>query len=105
MPPEVFWPRPEVYSSLVKISVNKERYADRITDYHLFKKIIHAIFTSRRKTLRNSLEQLKLPNISREHLKRIIENMQLDERVRGETLNLDQLVHLSEAIVNLITIL
>ena len=105
LPPEVFWPRPEVYSSLVKISVNKERYADRITDYHLFKKIIHAIFTSRRKTLRNSLEQLKLPNISREHLKRIIENMQLDERVRGETLNLDQLIHLSEAIVNRITIL
>jgi 16S rRNA (adenine1518-N6/adenine1519-N6)-dimethyltransferase len=101
--PHVFWPRPEVYSALVKISVNKEKYTGRITDYPFFKKIIHAIFTSRRKTLLNSLEQLKLPNMSRERMKRIIEGMRLDERVRGETLNLEQFMCLSEAIGNLIT--
>ena len=99
--PQVFWPMPEVYSALVKVSVRNERYAGRITDYPFFKKIIHAIFTSRRKTLLNSLEQLKLPNISREHVKVVIKSMQLDERVRGEALNLDQLVHLSEAIRNI----
>jgi len=99
--PQVFWPRPEVYSALVKISVNKEKYAGRITDYPFFKKIIHAIFTSRRKTLLNSLEQLKLPNMSRERMKRIIEGMQLDERVRGEILSLDQLINLSESVSNL----
>ncbi len=101
--PGVFWPRPEVYSALVKVSVQKEKFSGRITDYSFFKKIIHAIFTSRRKMLLNSLEQLKLPDISRERMKRIIEGMQLDERVRGETLNLDQLIHLSEAIRNFIT--
>ena len=99
--PGVFWPRPEVYSALVKISVNKEKYTGRITDYPFFKKIIHAIFTSRRKTLLNSLEQLKLPNMSRERMKRIIEGMQLDERVRGEILRLDQLINLSESVSNL----
>ena len=36
--PQVFWPRPEVYSALVKISVNKEKYAGRITDYSFLKK-------------------------------------------------------------------
>ena len=36
--PGVFWPRPEVYSALVKISVNKEKYAGRITDYPFLKK-------------------------------------------------------------------
>ncbi|HHT9136181.1 MAG TPA: 16S rRNA (adenine(1518)-N(6)/adenine(1519)-N(6))-dimethyltransferase RsmA [Candidatus Wunengus sp. YC60] len=101
LPPDVFWPKPDVYSALVKVSVHKEKYAGRITDYHFFKKIIHAIFTSRRKTLLNSLEQLKLSNISRDHVKKVIESMQLDERVRGETLNLDQLICLSEAIGNL----
>ncbi|MCR4320682.1 MAG: 16S rRNA (adenine(1518)-N(6)/adenine(1519)-N(6))-dimethyltransferase RsmA [Candidatus Brocadiaceae bacterium] len=101
--PHVFWPRPEVYSALVKISVNKEKYTGRITDYPFFKKIIYAIFTSRRKTLLNSLEQLKLSNISRDHVKGVIKSMQLDERVRGETLNLDQLIYLSEAIRNFIT--
>ena len=99
--PQVFWPRPEVYSALVKISVNKEKYAGRITDYSFFKKIIHAIFTSRRKTLLNSLELLKLPNVTRERMKRVIENMQLDERVRGEILSLDQLISLTESVCNL----
>ena len=86
---------------MLKISVNKEKYTGRITDYPFFKKIIHAIFTSRRKTLLNSLEQLKLPNMSRERMKRVIEGMQLDERVRGEILSLDQLINLSEAVSNL----
>ena len=99
--PQVFWPRPEVYSALVKISVHKERYAGRIRDYPFFKKIIHAIFTSRRKTLLNSLEQLRLPHVSRERMKRVIEGMQLDEQVRGETLSLDHLINLSEAVSNL----
>lgn len=99
--PQVFWPRPEVYSALVKISVNKEKYTGRITDYPFFKKIIHAIFTSRRKTLLNSLEQVKLPNMSRERMKGVIEGMQLDERVRGEILSLDQLINLSESVINL----
>lgn len=99
--PQVFWPRPEVYSALVKISVNKEKYTGRITDYPFLKKIIHAIFTSRRKTLLNSLERLKLPNMSRERMKRVIEGMQLDERVRGEILTLDQLINLSESVNNL----
>ncbi|MBU6392092.1 MAG: ribosomal RNA small subunit methyltransferase A [Planctomycetota bacterium] len=99
--PGVFWPRPEVYSALVKVSVHKEKFSGRITDYSFFKKIIHAIFTSRRKTLLNSLENLKLPNILREDLKGIIRNMQLDERVRGEVLSLEQLICLSKVICNL----
>src|SRR3990172_5776691 len=104
LPPQVFWPMPEVYSALVKVSVHKEKYAGRIMDYPFFKKIIHAIFTSRRKTLLNSLERLKLPHMSRERLRKIIEDMQLDERVRGEVLSLEQLIRLSEVIGNLVTI-
>ena len=100
--PHVFWPKPNVYSAIVKVVVRKDKYANRITDYPFLKKIIHAIFTSRRKTLLNSLEQLKLPDVSRERMKNIIEDMQLDERVRGEVLSLDQLIYLSEAVSNLL---
>ena len=96
--PQVFWPRPDVYSAIVKIVVNKGKHAGKITDYPFFRKVVHAIFTSRRKTLLNSLEQLKLPNVSRERLRKIIEGMQLDERVRGEVLKLDHLISLSEAV-------
>ncbi|GAN31703.1 MAG: ribosomal RNA small subunit methyltransferase A [Candidatus Brocadia sp. AMX2] len=98
LPPEVFWPRPEIHSALVKVVVHKEKYAGRITDYPFFRKIIYAIFTSRRKTLINSLENITLPKISREHLKGIIRDMQLDERIRGECLSVDQLIYLSDAI-------
>lgn len=98
LPPQVFWPRPEVYSAIVKVITRKEKYARRITDYPFFRKVIHAIFTSRRKTLLNSLEQLKLPGISREHIKRVIKRLQLDERIRGEVLSLDQLISLAETI-------
>lgn len=101
LPPQVFWPKPEVYSAIVKVVVHKEKYAGKITDYSFFKNIMYAIFTSRRKTLLNSLEQLKLPKISREQIKELIQNIQLDERVRGEVLNLDQLITLSEAIYKL----
>ena len=34
-------------------------------------------------------------------MKRVIEGMQLDERVRGEILSLDQLINLSESVSNL----
>lgn len=98
LPPEVFWPRPEVYSTIVKVVVHKEKYAGRITDYPFFRKIVYAIFTSRRKTLINSLEKLNLPKVSREHLNGIVKDMQMDERIRGENLNVEQLIHLSEAI-------
>lgn len=95
LPPDVFWPRPEVDSAIVRIICRKEKYAGKITDYSFFKKIIYAIFTSRRKTLLNSLEHLRLPDISRDHMKGVIVDMHLDEKVRGETLSLDQLILLS----------
>lgn len=98
LPPQVFWPKPEVDSALVRVVVNKEKYLRKTTDYNFFRKVIHAIFTSRRKTLLNSLEQLKLTGIPRDRIKAIISGMQLDERVRGETLNLEQLLCLSDAL-------
>ncbi len=98
LPPEVFWPRPEVHSALVKIVVHKEKYAGKISDYPFFRKIVYAIFTSRRKTLINSLENLSLPHISREHLKGIIKDLHLDERIRGENLDVKQLIYLSAVI-------
>jgi 16S rRNA (adenine1518-N6/adenine1519-N6)-dimethyltransferase len=98
LPPAVFWPSPAVHSAIVKVVIHKEKYADRVTDYPFFRKIVYAIFTSRRKTLINSLEKLNIPTISREHLKGIIRDMQLDERIRGENLDVDQLIHLSETI-------
>lgn len=99
--PNVFWPKPEVHSAIVKVVVHKEKYKGRISDYLFFKKVMNAIFTSRRKTLLNSLEQSGLPKVTREETKKVIEQMGLDERVRGEVLTIDQLIDLSEFLYRL----
>lgn len=96
--PQVFWPKPEVNSAIVRITVNKEKYAGRITDYPFFVKVVSAIFNSRRKTLLNSLQQLALPNASKECVKTTLKNMQLSDRIRGEALNVDQIISIAEAI-------
>jgi len=100
LPPEVFWPRPDVYSAIVRIIVNREKYADRMPDYSTFRKVIWAIFTSRRKTLLNSLEYLGL-HVSRESLKKVIDEVHLNERIRGEVLSIEQLLQLTEKIYKL----
>ncbi|HHT9106516.1 MAG TPA: 16S rRNA (adenine(1518)-N(6)/adenine(1519)-N(6))-dimethyltransferase RsmA [Candidatus Wujingus californicus] len=102
LPPEVFWPRPDVYSAIVRIIVNREKYAGKIVDYLFFKRIVDAIFTSRRKTLPNSLEHMKLSGVSRDCLKKIISDMQLDERIRGEVLSVEQLLQLTENVHRLL---
>jgi len=58
LPPDVFWPVPLVDSAIVKMTVNRHKYADRIRDYQDFQNVIHAIYVSRRKTLLNSLLSL-----------------------------------------------
>lgn len=101
LPPEVFWPRPDVYSAIVRIIVNREKYADRMPDYSTFRKVIWAIFTSRRKTLLNSLEYLGL-HISRESLKKVVDDTHLDRRIRGEVLSIEQLLQLTENVHRLL---
>jgi len=99
--PHVFWPQPEVYSAIVKMAVCKDKYAHQITDYSFFLKIVFSIFTTRRKTIRKSLEYLKSCGISKSALKEILKSMQLDEDIRGEILNLDQLIKLTEELYKL----
>ncbi|MDR4508704.1 MAG: 16S rRNA (adenine(1518)-N(6)/adenine(1519)-N(6))-dimethyltransferase RsmA [Candidatus Brocadiaceae bacterium] len=98
LPPEVFWPKPDVHSALVKLTIHKENVKDRIRSYPFFTKVIAAIFETRRKTLLNSLAHFELLKLSREDIKGILEEMKLDERIRGEALSLDQLIHFSEAL-------
>ena len=52
--PNVFFPRPEVFSSVVRITPHREpRYP--LADEQFFRTMVRAVFGKRRKTLRNSL--------------------------------------------------
>jgi 16S rRNA (adenine1518-N6/adenine1519-N6)-dimethyltransferase len=54
VPPDVFWPRPRVESAIVRMLPDPER-RDAIQDYGLFKAIVRAAFSHRRKRLENAL--------------------------------------------------
>jgi 16S rRNA (adenine1518-N6/adenine1519-N6)-dimethyltransferase len=105
LPPDVFWPVPIVDSAIVKMTVNRHLYADRIHDYKSFQNIIHAIYVSRRKILLNSLLSLCLGLGMQEEAKEIRNDLvsilgQVDIRQgsRGEDLGIETLINLSNKI-------
>ncbi len=57
IPPSVFFPKPKVTSSLIRIHLYPDRYKD-IEDKSFFHQMVRTAFNQRRKTLRNSLKDL-----------------------------------------------
>ncbi len=105
LPPDVFWPVPLVDSAIVKMTVNRHRYADRIHDYQNFQNVIHAIYVSRRKTLLNSLLSFcsglgitKESKDIRNNLITILEHVGIRPESRGEELDIEKLIELSNGI-------
>ncbi len=105
LPPDVFWPVPNVDSSIVSLTVDRNRYACRIRDYKSFKNIIHAIYVSRRKTILNSLLSLCLgrgrkdgSKEMRNDLVAILGQVGIRLESRGEELGIDALIDLSNMI-------
>jgi 16S rRNA (adenine1518-N6/adenine1519-N6)-dimethyltransferase len=87
--PEVFNPPPKVNSAVIRLKRNNVAALD--CDEVLFKTIVKAGFQMRRKTLRNALKPINLP----EELK--------DEKVldlRAEALSVEQYVELTNLITS-----
>jgi 16S rRNA (adenine1518-N6/adenine1519-N6)-dimethyltransferase len=105
LPPSVFWPVPLVDSAIIKMTVNRGKYSDRIRDYQGFQDVVRAIYTSRRKTLLNNLISLCLKDGIekdahglREDLQPILKKAGIDPGSRGEELDLEKLIELSNEI-------
>ncbi len=105
LPPSVFWPAPLVDSAIIKMEVNRNRYSDRIRDYQGFQDVIKTIYTSRRKTLLNNLLSLCLKSGIekdaqglREDLQPILKKVGISPGSRGEELDLEELIELSNEI-------
>jgi len=56
VPPTAFFPKPKVYSSVVKLCFGNQEYS--LYDSGLLKKIVKESFGKRRKTMKNSLKEL-----------------------------------------------
>jgi 16S rRNA (adenine1518-N6/adenine1519-N6)-dimethyltransferase len=96
VPPESFMPRPNVYSSVVRLKVLRESHGD-IPDERMFFRVVRASFSQRRKTLVNALSA-GFPELTKERLTEIIRAQGHDERIRGETLGLREFAAVAIAV-------
>lgn len=87
VPPEVFLPPPKVNSGVIRLKRNG--VSDIGCDEKLFKRVVKAGFQMRRKTLRNALKPLNLPESIRE---------QEVFNKRAEQLSVDDFIQLTNLI-------
>ncbi|HWP90730.1 MAG TPA: 16S rRNA (adenine(1518)-N(6)/adenine(1519)-N(6))-dimethyltransferase RsmA [Thermodesulfobacteriota bacterium] len=91
VPPEAFWPRPKVDSVVIKL-IPLLRPRIQIRDEKLFRTVVRAAFSSRRKILANSLSSL----LSKEQVEEILKSSGIDGRRRAETLSLEEFGRITE---------
>lgn len=82
VPRAMFYPVPNVDSAVVQISLTGGL---AVEDEELYKKVVHAAFSSRRKTLENNL--VNAFGISREQAQRALLSCGVGLKARGETLS------------------
>lgn len=95
VPKEVFVPQPKVDSAVIRLDVRREKAVDLI-DERIFFACIKAGFGQRRKTLLNSLTGVE--GLSKESIKRILEEAKVDSMRRAETLSLDEFAKIANLI-------
>jgi 16S rRNA (adenine1518-N6/adenine1519-N6)-dimethyltransferase len=85
--PNVFYPRPNVYSAVVHIIFNDKRNDAQFN--FLFKSIVKSSFGNRRKTLKNSLSNGIFTDVN-------FSDCMIDISLRAEQLNVDDFIKLAE---------
>lgn len=98
VPKDCFIPSPKVDSSVIKLNVLKEPKI-KVLDESLFFKVVKCAFLQKRKTLVNSLSNSGILN--KNEIESILNELDLDLRVRAEQLTLEQFGMLSDKIYNL----
>ena len=94
VPPERFVPRPHVMSRLIRL--NCKTGGPRAEDDAFLQRVIRSAFRMRRKTLVNNLTGDFA--LSRSEVEEVLADLGLDTRVRGEALDVSQMVRLSDAL-------
>lgn len=91
VPRTLFYPRPNVDSAVVKFTFGEGL---AVSDKAAYKKVVHAAFSSRRKTLENNL--VNTFKLTRVQAQEILTDCGIDLKARGETLTPEQFLKLSE---------
>ncbi len=93
VPNTSFIPEPNVESAVINLEVRKEKN-EQVQDEEKLFKIIKYAFMQRRKTLLNALQNVDICQ-NKEKVKKVLDELGIDERVRGEALTLEQFIEIS----------
>lgn len=99
VPKEVFIPRPNVDSTVIRLSINKEKPVE-LQSETLFFQTIKAGFGQRRKTLLNSLTGLN--GLTKEEVGQVLKAADIDPGRRAETLSIQEFARLSNKFFNVL---
>lgn len=99
VPPNCFMPRPNVGSSVIRLTLH-EKSPITVEDEKLLFQLIRASFNQRRKTLVNGLNNSPEIKFSKEQILSAIREIDLNENVRGEALSLEQFALLANKLIN-----
>ena len=94
-PRHMFIPQPNVDSTVIGLHVREERKYP-VDSEDIFFKTVKASFGQRRKTLLNSLGGLGF--LTKDQIKEALNEANIDEKRRGETLSIDEFANLSNEI-------
>jgi 16S rRNA (adenine1518-N6/adenine1519-N6)-dimethyltransferase len=97
VPPNCFMPRPKVGSAVIRLKKYSEPIVD-VMDKKLLFRLIRAAFNQRRKTLVNSLANQGGLSLTKEEITQAILETGLSEKIRGEALDLNKFVLLTNNI-------
>ncbi len=92
--PSVFWPRPQVYSAMVRVWPSPGRRR-RIADPGTFRGIVEGLFAHRRKRAPKSLALADPDGASPETWATRLEDAGLDPQARGETYRIAEIIELA----------
>jgi len=93
VPPQAFFPLPRVSSTLLEI---KRRERNGVIDESRFSLIVKAAFSSRRKTLENSLSRAL--RIDKNYLREKLSQIKIDGKRRAETLDIEEFIKITNTL-------
>ncbi len=96
VPNTSFIPSPNVESEVITLEVKKEKNKEIKDEGKLFKMIKYA-FMQRRKTLINTLQNTEICK-NKERIRQVLNKLNIDERIRGEALTLDDFIKIANLI-------
>ncbi len=97
VPPNCFMPRPNVDSAVIRLTILDKPPVEVKDESFLFE-FIKAAFSQRRKTLVNCIYNSGIMKMSKEEIAALLRSLGYDERIRGESLTLQDFARLCDGV-------